>query len=107
GVAMILLGVRTVGPHIRLTAKEPPWDPARVQPCDRACLVAIVDRYLDALVKQERTGLPIEPETRVTENTATVSLGEGILWKARIEPTPFKIHVADPVFGQVGLQTVL
>jgi len=31
-------------------AQEPPWDPARAKPCDRACLVEIADRYIDAIV---------------------------------------------------------
>ena len=105
--AMIVVGVPAAGTLVSVGAQEPPWDPARVQACDRACLVAIADRYLDALVKQDRTGLPLEPETRITENTATVNIGEGILWKARVEATAFKIHVADPLSGQVGLQTVL
>ena len=82
-----------------VSAQEPPWDPARVMPCDRACLVDIADRYIEAIVKKNPAGLPIEPETRVTENTATVAIGEGILWKARVEPQPFRIHVADPVWG--------
>src|SRR5207247_11169987 len=101
----VLLAISLAGLlAMNLSAQEPPWDPARVQPCDRACLVAIIDRYLNALVKQDRTGLPLEPETRMTENTATVNIGEGILWKARIEPTAFKVHVADPLAGQAGLQ---
>jgi hypothetical protein len=90
-----------------VSAQEPPWDPARARPCDRACLVEIADRYIDAIVKRNPAGLPIEPETRITENTATVSIGEGVLWKARVEPQRFRIHVADPLWGQVGVQTVL
>ena len=71
-----------------LSAQEPPWDPANVKPCGRACLVAITDRYVEAMIKQDRAGLPLEPELRITENTATVGIGEGILWRARLEPTP-------------------
>ena len=100
---LLAIGLLAAG----VSAQEPPWDAANVKPCDRACLVAIMDRYVDAMIKQDRSGLPLEPELRITENTATIGAGEGILWRARLEPTPFTIHVADPVFGQVGLQTVL
>jgi len=69
-----------------VSAQEPPWDPANVKPCDRACLVATIDRYVEAMIKQDRSGL-LEPDLRITENTATIGIGEGILWRARLEPT--------------------
>src|SRR6266542_2988421 len=94
---VILVAVVAVG----LRAQEPPWDASRVKPCDRQCLVDISDRYLDAMMKKDPAGLPLEPETRITENTATVGIGEGVLWRAKVEPTAFRIHVADPVWGQV------
>jgi hypothetical protein len=88
------------------SAKEPPWDPARVKPCDRACLVAIMDQYLDAMMKQDPASLPLQPETRITENAAQIGIGEGVLWRARVGPSTFKLYVADPVAGQVAIQTV-
>jgi hypothetical protein len=36
--------------------------------------------------------------------TARLEVGEGILWRSRIERTDFLIHVADPVSGQVAVQ---
>ena len=66
-----------------------------------------MDRYLDAMVKHDPKALPLERDVRMTENTAAMPVGEGVLWRARVEPTAFKLHVADPVAGQVGLQTVL
>ena len=88
-------------------AQEPPWDPSAVKPCDRPCLTAIMDRYLAAMIAHDRSGLPLERDVRMTENTAAMDVGEGILWRAKVEPTTFKLYVADPVAGQVGLQTVL
>jgi hypothetical protein len=92
---------------VSASAQEPPWDPARVKACDRPCLTGMMDRYLGAMIKHDRAGLPLEPELRMTENAAQIAVGEGILWRARVEPMPFKLYVADPVAGQVGLQTVL
>jgi hypothetical protein len=100
---VLMLGLLAVG----ASAQEPPWDPVRVKPCDRSCLTGLMDRYVDAIMKHDRTGLPLEPELRMTENAAQIAVGEGILWRARVEPTAFKLYVADPIAGQVGLQTVL
>src|SRR5262245_60910293 len=50
---------------------------------------------------------PLSKDTRVTENTVEIGVGEGVLWRSRVEPTSFKIHVADPVAGQVAIQTRL
>jgi len=83
-----------------------PWDPSRAQPCDRACLVQFIDSYIASLVKKDVAGVPTSEETWYTENTARLNVGEGILWRARIEGTPFTIHVADPLMGQVAVQSV-
>jgi hypothetical protein len=83
-----------------------PWDPNQVKPCDRSCLVQIIDNYVAALVKRDPASVPTSEETWYTENTARLSIGEGVLWRAKIEPTSFMIHAADPVFGQVAIQSV-
>lgn len=83
-----------------------PFDPARVRPCDRACLVDIGNRFLRAMETQNTTGLPLAEEVFVTENSGRMDLGEGLLWHAAIKPTDFKIVVADPVSGQVAMQLV-
>lgn len=83
---------------------EPPWDPSRVKPCDRACLVATVDGYLDALVKHDVAAVPLEVGARITENAAPIAVGQGVLWRAKVEPSTFRLHVADPVAGQVAIQ---
>ena len=85
-----------------------PFDPARVKPCDRACLVGYMDQYLAALVSKDRSKLPpLDQEVAFTENTARLAIGEGTLWRRDLEQTPFKITVADPVTGQIAVQTVL
>jgi hypothetical protein len=33
--------------------------------------------------------------------------GDGVLWRSKVEPTSFKIYVADPVTGQAALQARL
>lgn len=84
-----------------------PWDPARVRPCDRACLVHMMDLYIRALETKDRSALPLAEEVDFTENTARLDLGQGSLWVRPIKATPFRIDVADPQAGEIGTQTVL
>lgn len=89
-------------------AAEPEWNPATIKACDRACLVGIMDGYMNALFKQDLAAVPpLAKDIRMTENTGVMDVGEGVLWRMRTEPTDFKIYVADPVAGQVALQTRL
>ncbi|MEI9964775.1 MAG: hypothetical protein WDM92_08735 [Caulobacteraceae bacterium] len=83
-----------------------PWDPARAQPCDRACLVSIMSDYLHALETKDRSALPLAEQVWLTENSAHMDLGEGLLWRAKLQPTAFRVDVADPVSGQIATQIV-
>jgi len=89
-------------------AQEPEWNAANVKECNRACLVGIIDGYMNAIFQHNPKAVPaLAKDVRMTENTARVDVGEGVLWRSRVEPTGFKIYVADPVFGQVAIQTRL
>jgi hypothetical protein len=89
-------------------AQEPEWNPARVKECDRTCLINIMDGYMSAIFKHDPKAVPaLAKDVRMTENTAQVDVGEGVLWRSKVEPTSFKIYVADPAFGQVAIQTRL
>ena len=71
--------------------------------CDRACLNGIADRYLAALVAHDPAKAPLAPNAKFTEQAKVLPVGDG-LWKSAVEgPTTFKIPVADPVAGQIGL----
>jgi hypothetical protein len=89
-------------------ADEPEWNPANIKECDRNCLVGIMDGYMNALFKHDlKASLPLAIDVRMTENTAAMDVGEGVLWRLKVEPTSFKIYVADPVSGQVAQQARL
>ncbi|MBN1569391.1 MAG: hypothetical protein JXA73_16215 [Acidobacteria bacterium] len=75
--------------------------------CDRACLVSLMDQYLAAVVKHNPTGLPIADDVKFIENLKTAPVGKGLWETATGGPTQFKIHVADPVAGQVGFMGVI
>lgn len=83
------------------------WDPAKVKACDRQCLVEIGEAYLQALQSKDMSAVPFAEQVIATENTGRIEMGTGLFWRARIEPTDFKITVADPVQGQIAFQGVL
>ena len=71
--------------------------------CDRVCLTGIADRYLAALVAHDPSKAPMAPNAKFTEQSKALAVGDG-LWKSAVEgPTTFKIPVADPVAGQIGV----
>jgi hypothetical protein len=39
----------------------------------------------------------------MTENTGAMDVGEGMLWRSKVEPTSFKFYAADPLQGQVAM----
>ena len=45
-------------------------------------LTAVMDRYLDQLVKNDPTGLPVAKTVKVTENGYTIQLGNGLFQTA-------------------------
>ena len=82
--------------------------PSRVKDCNRECLVGFMDGYMNAIYKHDPKAVPpLAIDVRMTENTGHMDVGEGVLWRSKVEPTPFKIYVADPVTGQVALQARL
>ena len=91
-----------------IAAQEPVWNAGAIQECDRACLVGIINGYMDAIYKRDPKAVPaLALDLRMTENTGQMTVGEGVLWRSKTEPTSFKIYVADPVTGEVALQTRL
>ncbi|MDE3108907.1 MAG: hypothetical protein KGL02_03100 [Acidobacteriota bacterium] len=83
----------------------PEWSPSIVKACDRACLVNIMDGYTNAIFKRDPSQLPtLARDVRFTENSARLEIGQGMLWLSKVEPTSFKIIIADPVYGEVAEQ---
>jgi hypothetical protein len=77
-------------------------------PCDRACLTAHIDRYLEALVTHDPAGLPLNPDVKFTENTARLEVGSEGLWVAASEaPTDPRVYAIDVGAGQAGFYGVM
>ena len=104
----LVLSIILLLPGLTALAGEPEWNAANQKPCDRACLVGIMDGYMDALYQHDPKAVPaMSIDVRMTENTGVMNVGEGVLWRFKVEPTSFKIYIADPVAGQVALQARL
>ena len=107
GIFFILMTVLPMVALSTATASEPAWNPA-VKECDRACLIEIMDGYMNAIFRHDPKTVPaMTIDVKMTENTGVMEVGEGMLWRSRVEPTSFKIYVADPVTGQVAQQARL
>ena len=88
--------------------QEPEWNPSAIKECDRSCLIAIMDGYMNAVFKQDPKAVPpMAADLRMTENTGPIDIGEGVLWRSKTEPTSFKFYAADPIQGQVAVGTRL
>ena len=62
--------------------------------CDRACLGGLLTRYVDALVARDPAGLPLAENVRVTEDSRSIKLGEG-LWKSVTGKATFRQDYLD------------
>jgi hypothetical protein len=102
-----LLACVAVGALATASAQQKYPAPRPGAACDRACLNALVDSYLAALVAHDPSRVPIAANAKLVENVTAMKPGEG-LWKtASAVPTTFKIYVPDPVSQEVGFLGVL
>src|ERR1700684_3140702 len=86
------------------SAAEPEWSAASIQECERARLTGIMHGYINAIFKHDpQAAPPLAIDVRMTENTGQMDVGEGMLWRSKVEPTTFNLIAADPVGGQVSL----
>jgi hypothetical protein len=69
--------------------------------CDRACLRAMLDQYLTAVVKHDPAAAPIVVGFRQTENAINVRPGNGV-WKTVTGLGKVQRRYLDPVTGQAA-----
>lgn len=62
-------------------------------------LIAVMDRYLSLLVKNDPAGLAVAKDIKITENGYPIQLGNGLFQTA--EEITYKQYMADPSVGQV------
>ena len=79
---------------------------AGAQECDRACLEGWVDRYLDALINNDVSALPVTDDVRFTEDAQRLELGDG-LWRSMKSKGDYQLFVTDVPAQQVTLLTTI
>lgn len=68
----------------------------------RAYLKTMVENYLDAMVANDPSAIPLSDTVKFTENTSEINIGEGLWVGASKAPSNFKIVAIDTVSSQVG-----
>jgi hypothetical protein len=69
--------------------------------CNRACLESYVDRYLDAVVADQPSMVPLAPGVRFTEDGQQLLIGDG-LWNTMRAKGKYRLFVTDVPAGQVA-----
>src|SRR5262245_44156903 len=69
--------------------------------CDRACLKATLDQYLNAVIKHDAAAAPLLNGFRQTENATVVKLGTG-LWKTATALGKLQRRYFDAISGQAA-----
>jgi len=69
--------------------------------CNRACLESYVDRYLDAVVANQPSMVPLAPGVRFTEDGQQLVVGDG-LWNTMRAKGAYRLFVTDVPAGQVA-----
>jgi hypothetical protein len=69
--------------------------------CDRACLEGFVDKYLDAVVDDQPSKVPLAPNVRFTEDGQQLEIGDG-LWNTLRSKGHYRLFVTDVPAGQVA-----
>lgn len=62
--------------------------------CDRACLADLITQYVDAVIAHDPARLPTSPKVKVTEDSKSAKLGEG-LWKSATGKGTFRHDYLD------------
>ncbi len=69
--------------------------------CDRACLNAIAEQYLAAMLAHDPSKAPLAPGARYTETGVELPLPDG-LWRTVQSVGSYRLFVTDPQQGSVG-----
>ena len=74
--------------------------------CDRACLIAVMKSYTDALIARDSTKIKVAANLKYTESGVTAKLGDSV-WKTAMSIVDNTVLTfADPVEGNVASQFV-
>lgn len=73
--------------------------------CDRACLTGFVDTWLDGLIANDASAIPLAPTARITLNDDIIDAGAAF-WE-QAASVQARIDIANPRWGDTGTQAVI
>lgn len=73
---------------------------------DRGTLEGVIDRYLEALAKNDPSGLPFTNNLKFVENNQELKVGEGT-WRTVTGLGRYRHYFADPPAGQTAVISVI
>lgn len=76
--------------------------PTDASACDRACLEAITNKYLDAIVAHDPSKAPLAPDVKYAQDNVPLKIGDA-LWATASEMGKYRHYFADPERGDVGM----
>jgi hypothetical protein len=74
-------------------------------PCDRACLTGFVDAWLNGLIANDASAIPLAPGATITLNDDIVAARDAFWDQAA--SVQARIDIANPRWGDTGTQTVI
>jgi hypothetical protein len=77
-------------------------DASKPAGCDRACLIAVMQSFIDALIANDPSALKVAAGLKYTENGVISMLGETVWQTASMLVADTRLDFADPVEGQVA-----
>jgi len=80
---------------------------AQNKTCDRECLRGFLTQYLNAVIAHRPETLPLANNTRFTENTASMKIGDSDLWKAATTIKPYRQDILDVREGVAGTHVIV
>lgn len=69
--------------------------------CGRSCLEGFVDRYMEAMIADDPSMVPLADDFRLTENGQQLAPDDA-LWKTMVGKGTYRLFVTDPDAGQVA-----
>lgn len=69
--------------------------------CDRACLQALAEKFIAALVAHDPGLVPLAKSVRYSENSVPLPIPDGF-WKNATAVRPYRLYIADPEWGTIG-----
>lgn len=75
---------------------------AQARNCNRTCLTATLDAYLDALASNDPSTLSLHTSVKYTENGQRLNVGDGI-WRTFTQGPLYRLDVVDEDAGQIAM----